>query len=166
MTSARTTRTAAGGGEASTPADAGELAELLSHTARRLRRGSAAALAPLGLTHAQGRVLRVVAQRPRRMADIAAELDVVPRTVTSMIDDLEAAGLVSRRADPADRRSVIVELTAHGRKLTDRIHAVRRSSAEAVFAVMEPADREQLQVFLEQLCTAAGCCPCGNGGHC
>jgi len=50
-----------------------ELAELLSHSARRLRRGSTAQLAPLGLTAAQARVLRMVASagRPLRMADIA-----------------------------------------------------------------------------------------------
>ncbi len=55
-------------------------------------------------------MLRIVAAGtdPLRMADIAAQLDVVPRSVTTMVDGLEAAGLVVRRADPDDRRSVLV----------------------------------------------------------
>src|ERR1035438_5832265 len=67
-----------------------ELAELLTHTSRRLRRGSIVQLAPLGLTYAQARVLRLVAAhgRPLRMADLAAQLDVVPRSVTTMVDAL------------------------------------------------------------------------------
>ena len=84
-----------------------ELAELLTHTSRRLRRGSIVQLAPLGLTYAQARVLRLVAAhgRPLRMADLAAQLDVVPRSVTTMVDALEAAGLVA--PSPRSRRSAI-----------------------------------------------------------
>ena len=41
-----------------------QLAELLTHTARRLRRGSITQLAPLGLTYAQARVLRLAASDP------------------------------------------------------------------------------------------------------
>src|SRR5574340_1492324 len=72
-----------------------ELAELLTHATRRLRRCSAEHLSPLGLTMVQARVLRIVAEQGAvRMADIAARLDVVPRTATSLVDGLEAAGLV------------------------------------------------------------------------
>src|SRR5580693_4420428 len=91
-----------------------ELAERLTHSARRLRLGSTAQLAPLGLTNAQARVLRIVASagHPLRMADIAARLEVVPRSVTTMVDGVEEAGLIVRSTDPYDRRSVLVTLTA------------------------------------------------------
>src|SRR4051812_38590228 len=39
--------------------------------------------------------------------------------MTGRLDQLERAGLVSRRPDPDDRRGVVVELTAKGRKLID-----------------------------------------------
>ena len=99
-----------------------ELAELLSHTARRLRRGSTTQLAPLGLTYAQARVLRLVAAdgRPLRMADLAAALDVVPRSVTTMVDALEAAGLVARQPTPATALGP-GRLSDDGRRLLDRL---------------------------------------------
>lgn len=141
-----------------------ELAELLTHTARRLRRGSIVQLAPLGLTYAQARVLRHVAAagRPLRMADLAAQLDVVPRSVTTMVDALEAAGLVARHADPGDRRSVLVVLSDDGRRLLDRLEAARRDSAEEVFGGLDPAQRGALLELLGVLCARGACVSCGG----
>jgi DNA-binding MarR family transcriptional regulator len=145
-----------------------ELAELLTHTARRLRRGSIVQLAPLGLTYAQARVLRLVAAdgAPLRMADLAAQLDVVPRSVTTMVDALEAAGFVARHADPGDRRSVLVALSDEGRRLLDRLEAARRESAEEVFGGLDPAQRRQLLALLGVLCERGSCVTCcGPGAH-
>lgn len=139
-----------------------ELAELLTHTARRLRRGSIVQLAPLGLTYAQARVLRLVAAggRPLRMADLAAQLDVVPRSVTTMVDALEVARLVARHADSGDRRSVLVALTDNGRRLLDGLEAARRESAEEVFGSLDPAQRHQLLDVLGVLCERGSCVSC------
>lgn len=140
------------------------LAELLVHAARRLRRHSAAQLAPLGLTSAQADVLRVVASAdgPLRMAEIAAGLDVVPRTATTLVDAVEAAGLITRRADPVDRRSVLVELTVGGRALLERIDCARRATAEAVFGGLAPRDRAELARLLETLCRRGSCGRCAG----
>ncbi len=139
-----------------------ELAELLTHTARRLRRGSIVQLAPLGVTYAQARVLRLVAAdgRPLRMADLAAQLDVVPRSVTTMIDALESAGLVARHADPGDRRSVLVTLSEDGRLLLDRLEKARRDSADEVFGGLDAAQRHQLLGLLGVLCERGACVTC------
>jgi DNA-binding MarR family transcriptional regulator len=114
-------------------------------------------LGPLGLTMAQAKVLRSVAQGPLRMADIAARLEVVPRTVTPMVDGLEAAGLVGRRPDPADRRSVLVELTALGRRLLARLDEARRATAAQAFSALSPEERAVLAELLGRLCDD-GCC--------
>ncbi len=139
-----------------------ELAELLSHTARRLRRGSIVQLAPLGVTYAQARVLRLVAAdgRPLRMADLAAQLDVVPRSVTTMVDALEAAGFVARHADPGDRRSVLVALSDEGRRLLEALEAARRESADEVFGGLDPDQRHQLLDLLGFLCERGSCVSC------
>jgi DNA-binding MarR family transcriptional regulator len=145
-----------------------ELAELLSHTARRLRRGSSVQLAPLGLTYGQARVLRLVAAdgRPLRMADLAAALEVVPRSVTTMVDALEAAGLAARQADPGDRRSVLVALSDEGRRLLDRLDAARRESAEEVFGGLDGSQRHQLLDLLGVLCERGSCVSCcGSTAH-
>ncbi|MGH9016599.1 MAG: MarR family winged helix-turn-helix transcriptional regulator [Acidimicrobiales bacterium] len=139
-----------------------DLAELLSHTARRLRRGSTAQLAPLGLTNAQARVLRIVAEagHPLRMADIAARLEVVPRSVTTMVDGVEAAGLIVRSTDPADRRSVLVSLTAAGHALLKNLERARRTTAEEVFGALGAPERGQLARLLQTLCRRDGCSSC------
>ncbi|TMF59752.1 MAG: MarR family transcriptional regulator, partial [Chloroflexi bacterium] len=43
-------------------------------------------------------------------------LDVSPRTVTGLVDNLERDGLVKRVDDPDDRRSVYAEITDQGRE--------------------------------------------------
>ncbi|MHB8680721.1 MAG: MarR family winged helix-turn-helix transcriptional regulator [Acidimicrobiales bacterium] len=162
MTSRRTTQ-AAGGAERGPQ----ELAELLSHAARRLRRGTMAHLAPLGITMAQARVLRLLAGGPLRMADIAARTDVVPRTATGMVDGLEETGLVIRRPDPDDRRSVLVEMSPKGEHLLAHLDKARRASATEVFAVLQPAERAQLLALLGRLCERGQCNAChpANGGQ-
>ena len=146
------------------------LAELLSSAARRLRRASLTQLEPLGLTWAQSRVLREVAHAEQllRMADLATRLDVVPRSVTSMVDALEIAGLVRRDADADDRRSVRVALTGRGRGLVEQMHAARRQSAEDLFAPLSAEDRVALHRLLGAVCEGAcgdGCCAPGPGGR-
>lgn len=143
--------------DAATGADeAGRLAELLTAASRRLRRGVAAQLAPLGLTFAQARAMRLIAAPGccLRMADIACRLDVVPRSATSVVDGLEAAGLVARRPDPHDRRSVLVALTDEGRRLLDGLDEARRATAEELFAPLGAEDRAELLRLLGAL--AAG----------
>lgn len=140
------------------------LAELLARTSRRLRRGSMAQLVPLGITFAQARVLRVVADAdmPLRMADIAARLEVVPRSVTSMVDALEASRLVNRTADPADRRSVLVELSAGGRDLLHRLDRARRDSAEQIFGPLSDHERNDLRRLLAAVCDRGACTDSGG----
>jgi DNA-binding MarR family transcriptional regulator len=51
------------------------------------------------------------------MGELAEMLDVSPRTVTGLVDNLVRDGLVRRVDDPDDRRSVHAELTEQGREL-------------------------------------------------
>jgi DNA-binding MarR family transcriptional regulator len=52
--------------------------------------------------------------------DIKRASIIHPPTLTYILDWLEDRGLVTRKTDPADRRSVIVRITAKGRKLFAR----------------------------------------------
>jgi DNA-binding MarR family transcriptional regulator len=51
------------------------------------------------------------------MTEAGARLQVHAASVTNAATRLEAAGLVTRRPDPADGRGVLVEITAAGRAL-------------------------------------------------
>ena len=132
---------------------ASPLAEALTHASWRLRRASVKELAPFGLTFAQSRVLRILARRgePMRIGDLAARFEVAPRSATSMIDSLETLGLVERRADPTDRRSVLVGLTADGLALMTRIGELRRASAEALFGRLTEVQQSELLEMLSVL---------------
>jgi DNA-binding MarR family transcriptional regulator len=81
-----------------------------------------------GLTALQLQVLRVAADGAS-MTALARALGAPKTTVTSVIDQLEAVGLVMRTEDEADRRRQIVRNTAAGvsglskfdRALSDRV---------------------------------------------
>ena len=148
------------GASASTVGHPIELADLLSHAMRRVHRGTRTALAPLGLSGSDAKVVRLLADGPLRMSTIAERLAVVPRAATDMVDRVEVAGLVTRRAEPHDRRAVLVDLTPAGRRLLARLERVRRASAEAEFGALSPAQREDLANLLRILCERGGCRAC------
>jgi DNA-binding MarR family transcriptional regulator len=120
-----------------------------------MRRGTTKELAPFGLTFSQGRMLRVLgrAEGVMRIGDLAARLEIVPRSATSMVDALEEAGLAARQADPSDRRSVLVSLTPAGRTLLHRLGEARRASAEALFGRLDTEQLAALRVLLDALNT-------------
>ena len=130
-----------------------QLTELLTCASWRLRRGSRAQVQPLGLTFGQARALRLLSRAgaPVRIGELATRLKIVPRSAPTMIDALEAVELVTRRADPGDRRSVLVCLTERGVALLERLGHARRASAEALFARLTAAQRQHLLELLTAL---------------
>jgi DNA-binding MarR family transcriptional regulator len=133
--------------------DPGQLADLLQRLTRRLRRAQADRLAPLGLTPAQERALRIVtrSEEPLRMTELADRLGIVPRSVTTVIDALEQAGLVRRETDPRNRRAIRLHLTDRGRAVRDDMREARRRAAEDLFAPMSAEDRKALAELLSLL---------------
>lgn len=70
-----------------------------------------------GMSFGKVRALRRIARRPMPMGELAALLGVDPPNVTTLVDDLERAGLVERQAHPTDRRAKLVVATAAGAAL-------------------------------------------------
>jgi DNA-binding MarR family transcriptional regulator len=132
-----------------------QLADLLHRLTKRLRRSHAEHLSPLGLTPAQERALRVLARsgEPQRMAELAERLGIVPRSVTTVVDALESAGLVRREIDPANRRAILLHLTDRGAGVRDDLRSARRQAAEELFAPLPPEDRKTLGELLDRLDT-------------
>src|SRR5580692_7371030 len=130
--------------------DAGQLADLLQRLARRLRKSQAAQLAPLGLTPGQERALRIIArgEEPPRMTELADSLGIVPRSVTTVVDALEEAGLVRREIDPGNRRAIRLHLTDRGLSVRDDMREARRRAAEDLFAPLTAGDRQALGELL------------------
>ncbi len=129
------------------------LAELLARSARAIHVESRRLLAPLGLTPAAARTLRTLARsdEPLRMVDIAERMHVVPRTVTTVVDALEAERLIERRAAPRDRRSTYVHLTPLAHERLREMRDARRHAASQLLAALEPDEQDQLRGLLERL---------------
>ncbi|PWI41867.1 MarR family transcriptional regulator [Streptomyces sp. ICBB 8177] len=132
---------------------AGTLADQLLRLTRRTHRTQKRHLEPLGITPAMSRLLRAAShgEQPQRMVDLAQRLDVVPRAVTTLVDGLEAAGLVRRVADPANRRVVRVEVTAEGEGVLRRLREARRAAIEEILAPLDADQRAQLGALLTAL---------------
>lgn len=131
-----------------------DLPELFLQVSKRIRRSQAARLAPLGLTPAQSRALRIIGRDPEplRMSALADHLGIVPRSATTVVDALVAAGLVNRAPDPANRRATLVSPTDAGWDSLSRMQEARRDAAEELFAVLSNDQRETLRTLLAAIC--------------
>ncbi len=88
---------------------------LLGDAARLLRRSFDERARALGVTRPQWRVLALLRRFDgSTQVSMADMLDVEPITLGRMVDRLQDAGLVERRADANDRRAWRLHLTALG----------------------------------------------------
>src|SRR3954465_12547730 len=71
--------------------------------------------------------------------------------VTSRLDRLEKRGLVARLPDPADRRGIIVELTADGLALLHAPVLAKTESDRQLLGRLDPVEAEALQRLLKKL---------------
>lgn len=144
-----------------------ELSDQLHAVNRRLRRGWIAQLAPFDLSPHQYRALAALVRATQngataaelhgegmRLTELAERLRIAPRSVTEVIDLLEAQGLVRRGPDPADRRASRVTVTDGGLSLYLRVRSERLQQAEDFFAVLSAEDRSELSRLLGRLLDA------------
>ncbi len=105
--------------------------QVLWRVAHRLDQTSKRMRTQLGITGPQRLVLRVVGLYPGVSAgDLAAILHVHPSTLTGVLHRLQALRLLSRRADPQDRRRALLHLTDGGHGA----NAVTSGTVEAAVA--------------------------------
>ena len=79
-------------------------------------------LKPHGLTFARYEALVLLTFSSRGslpLGKMGERLQVHPTSVTSIVNRLEASGLVSRRQHPEDGRAVLAEITEAGRRLVE-----------------------------------------------
>ncbi len=93
------------------------------HDASRLRRiVYDTALKPLGVTRSQAWVIAYLSRKDGMpQSDLANQLDLGKVALGGLVDRLEAASLVERRADAEDRRVKRIFLTSEGRKAVARM---------------------------------------------
>jgi DNA-binding MarR family transcriptional regulator len=135
------------------PADG--LSEAFGAVARRLRATSMAAFAAYDVTPSQVRAIRVLSAHGEdggvRSSELAQDLGIAPRSVTEVVDALEAKGLASRSPDPSDRRAALVSLTGRGRELWEEVRRARGVEVEKLFGRLTATDRADLARILRKL---------------
>jgi DNA-binding MarR family transcriptional regulator len=129
-----------------------QIAALLDRIIRGQRRASREGFGE-NVTHGQFRVLRTLdnAAQPIRLSDLAARLGIVPRSATSVVDDLEAAGLLARQPDPHDRRATLVDLTPDGRQILTTLREKRRDVMLSQLARLTTTEQQTLATLLQRL---------------
>jgi DNA-binding MarR family transcriptional regulator len=123
--------------------------DLLMSAARSLRRSFITALAEWEITPAQARALRIVCDLgSARLSVLAERLHIAPRSATEVVDALEGHGLVTRQADPGDRRATCVLPTDEGLRLCTLIDETRRQATQKFLSVLSAEDRAELTRIL------------------
>ena len=113
--------------------------------------------ARFGITGAQWGVLRnlhraeLEDQRALRLTDLSDRLLIRPPSVTTVVDRLERAKLVTRGGLATDLRAKQVALTPRGRQLVERVLAVHGAQIGAVMGALTPAEQAELQGLLRRL---------------
>ena len=84
-------------------------------------------------------------------SDLAVMLHVSRPTVTTMLQKMEAAGTIERRADEADQRVTRLYLTDAGRTQAERMRAVHAEVIAGTIGELAAHDRRELLRLLEDL---------------
>lgn len=118
---------------------------LLADVSRLMRRAFQQRLAGSSLTLAQARALVHVSRHEGvRQVDLADMLEVQPITLARLIDQLADAGLVERRADPADRRAYRMFLTPAA---ASHLAAIRQVATAIQADALRDLDEQQAAIF-------------------
>lgn len=122
--------------------------------AQHLERSVSAALAAHNLTLGQFDILATLRRHGPRggltPTNLLVGVMLSSGGMTGRLDKLEERGLITRKADPNDRRGVVVELTAKGRKVIEAAAATRFAEAEESLPPIGESDRKVLAKLLRK----------------
>ena len=94
---------------------------------------------------------RVGDRRGSKPSDLARSSMITTGAMTSRLDRLERAGLTRRTPDPADRRGVLVCLTAQGSKLARQALDELINTNHAFLEPLNGQQRDEIAAALKQL---------------
>ena len=113
---------------------------------RRVSAAVALELKALGLSIPQFDLLSTLTEREGlTQQELAERLYVTKGNVSGLVDRLVEAGLVERRASPADRRSNALHLTPAGRRLATRAMAAQAAYVKETLGRLPDPDLKTLE---------------------
>jgi DNA-binding MarR family transcriptional regulator len=106
-------------------------------------------LRPLNVSAAGGLVLGILRDRgPMSPSELSERLIVTRATVTGVLDSLERRGFVRRSGNPADRRSLLVEITPAGLDVLQDLRTIVHRNEKAWLSGLSDPD---LRGYIELL---------------
>jgi DNA-binding MarR family transcriptional regulator len=140
------------------PADADrpDLTWLLHRAAQNMRIALDEAARAHGLTGARDwMVLSALSTGPRQtQLALAHSLGLDKTTMTSLLDRMEARGLITRRTDSHDRRARIPTLTEDGRRVQAEVTRARDHVEAGLLSAFTPREQDLLRELLTRLASA------------
>ena len=107
------------------------------------------------LTMRQLLALYLLLEAPRRVGELARQLNVTISSASGLVDRLVGAGLVEREHGTADRRLVVCRLSDQGRRELEAFLQLGRLRLERVLARLSAQDLLVVQRALDLLIAAA-----------
>ena len=105
-----------------------------------------------GLSDQQWRVLRVLGEHGTvETGRVAREAYILGPSLTGVLARMERDGLVCRERDPADQRRTVVEATAKGRKMVERLSTTVESHYRWLEQSLGKQKLAQLYQLLDEL---------------
>jgi len=133
-----------------------EVFRLIELAEKQLKQIQRETIGEADLTPPQYFILTLLWERTGRpLKELAAAAHCSPATMTGIVDTLEGKGLVTREPNPADRRSLLVELTKQGRALRDSTPTLDRIFRSCCVG-LEPDEVRQLSRLLKKLNESLG----------
>ena len=100
----------------------------------------------------QGRILYVLWQRDGiPISELSKETGLAMTTLTSMIDRMEAAGLVRRDRGDADRRKILIYLTDTAKTLQGDYDAVSEEISDIYYKGFSDEEVRQFEGYLRRI---------------
>lgn len=123
------------------------------HAANSLESRVESRLADIGLSLPKLAALHHLSQAGDSLplGQLAERLACVKSNVTQLVDRLEADGLVTRAADPSDRRSRLAVLTETGRAAYVKGTQIRQQAEREIFGALTRDEAESLHTLLAKL---------------
>jgi DNA-binding MarR family transcriptional regulator len=114
----------------------------------------------LDLTPAHAGVMRLVALQPgRSQRALADQLGVAPSKIVSLVDDLEARGLLERRRSTSDRRHHALGLTDAGTQMLAKVREIGLQHEDELTTALDQEERRTLTELLQRVADQQGLVP-------
>lgn len=110
----------------------------------------------LRLSMNQVKTLHLVAHRPGITQTVVAErLGVTTASISTSVRELEAQGLIERRADPEDARVMLLHLAPTGEQIFEKLFESFNHVFTDMLGKITPEKQQQLVALMEEALTAS-----------